>query len=629
MAVGYRTEASHEHGSDKMRDAVVRGLAFWYRTQPAAENWWSNEIGRQLALEPILILMADDLPTDLLQAGLADLHDPVELASYRFTGQNLMWCAAEQFVRGVLRRSDKDIAAAVRTMQSLAKVTTDTEGIQYDHSFHQHGPQLYVGGYGLNFLKDATTYARLVQGTHFAYGADPIMTLSDYLLDGARLMVRGKMLDPGAIGRDIAREGAAQEALSLLPVLDNMGVLDPEKKPIYETLKAHIQGTGPLYSFLGHKHFWDSDFTVHQRPGYYVSVKMVSARTFGTEKVNGENLKGYWLPFGLTYIARRGDEYLDIFPTWDWGHLPGVTSPEEVPPFLSHVDQPNTFVGGVSDGIYGAAAMKVDVDTPASIHAHKAWFFFDDEMVALGAGISSTSSAAVNTTLNQCLRHGDVLADGQTVPPGRRTLQHLSWVLHDGVGYVFPQKPTASISTGMRNGSWAEINSLQSKVPVTKNVFALWLTHGIRPHAASYQYVVVPDTDTIRLSAYAVNIPIRVVANTTDLQAVQHERLGITQMVFYSPGRLSLGQGLSISVDAPCMLMLTEKSDAVKLAASTPRGPLQLHVVLERSGRVQPVTFDVRGGPSLGASQTKAIELPADREWGGARVPAVERSKHE
>jgi chondroitin AC lyase len=120
----------------------------------------------------------------------------------------------------------------------------------------------------------------------------------------------------------------------------------------------------------------------------------------------------------------------------------------------------------VSDGIYGTAAMKVDVDTPASIHAHKAWFFFDDEMVALGAGISSTSSAAVNTTLNQCLRHGDVIADGQTVPPGRRTLQHLSWVLHDGVGYVFPQKPTASISTGTRNGSWAEINSLQSKVPV-------------------------------------------------------------------------------------------------------------------------------------------------------------------
>ncbi len=55
---------------------------------------------------------------------------------------------------------------------------------------------------------------------------------------------------------------------------------------------------------------------------------MCSERTVGIElNMNSENKLGYWLPYGLTYIYRRGDEYTAIFPVWDWALLPGVTSP--------------------------------------------------------------------------------------------------------------------------------------------------------------------------------------------------------------------------------------------------------------------------------------------------------------
>lgn len=72
----------------------------------------------------------------------------------------------------------------------------------------------------------------------------------------------------------------------MLAVLDKLKALIPEEKAEYDALRAPILGTGPAYSFLGHKHFWNSDFTVHQRAGYYTSVKMVSARTYGTEPVS-------------------------------------------------------------------------------------------------------------------------------------------------------------------------------------------------------------------------------------------------------------------------------------------------------------------------------------------------------
>jgi chondroitin AC lyase len=498
----------------------------------------------------------------------------------------------------------------VHVMESVDAVTAEAEGIQYDHSFHQHGPQLYVGGYGLNFLEDGTTNARLVAGTRFAYAADKIEVLSDYLLDGARLLVRGKMLDIGAIGREISRPGGSQEAAGLVSVLDNMDLLKPEKKAEYDALRAHIQGAGASYSFLGHKHFWNSDFTVHQRAAYYASVKMVSARAYGTETINGENPKGYWLPFGANVIARRGDEYLDVFPAWDWTHVPGVTSPEETPRFLSHVDQKNTFVGGVSDGVYGAAAMKVDVDTGTSIHAHKAWFFFDDEFVALGAGISSTRDATVSTTINQSLQKGDVAVDGHAVLPGQHAIRDASLALHDGVGYVLPGKSAINVSIGARSGSWSDISSLQAKTPVTKAIFALWLSHGVHPANATYQYIVVPGTEATRLANYAEHIPVRILANTTDMQAVQHQRLGIWEVVFYSPGHLSLGSGLTVGVDQPSMLLLKEHGTAMELAASAPRGPMELHVSLAHGGKSQTIAFDVRGGPSLGASQVKSVAAP-------------------
>jgi len=40
------------------------------------------------------------------------------------------------------------------------------------------------------------------------------------------------------------------------------------------------------------------------------------------------------------------------------------------------------FAGGVSDSLYGASAFELNFD---SVTAKKAWFFFDKEVVCLGA----------------------------------------------------------------------------------------------------------------------------------------------------------------------------------------------------------------------------------------------------
>ncbi|POC03841.1 polysaccharide lyase family 8 super-sandwich domain-containing protein, partial [Vibrio vulnificus] len=87
------------------------------------------------------------------------------------------------------------------------------------------------------------------------------------------------------------------------------------------------------------------------------------------------------------------------------------------------------------DGRYGVAVMDMNA---YGTQAKKAWFSFKDEMVALGAGIASTRSEYVNTSVNQTRLNGPVTVDGVVYEKGSRALVNASWVHHDGIGYVFP-----------------------------------------------------------------------------------------------------------------------------------------------------------------------------------------------
>ena len=52
----------------------------------------------------------------------------------------------------------------------------------------------------------------------------------------------------------------------------------------------------------------------------------------------------------------------------------------------------------ISNGIYGAAVLDMNERTT---RAKKSWFFFDDEIVCLGTGITDNSGLDVRTTINQ------------------------------------------------------------------------------------------------------------------------------------------------------------------------------------------------------------------------------------
>jgi chondroitin AC lyase len=277
------------------------------------------------------------------------------------------------------------------------------------------------------------------------------------------------------------------------------------------------------------------------------------------------------------------------------------------------------FVGGVSDGAYGLAAMDF---ARGPLAARKAWLFLDREIVCLGTGITSSADDPVLTSVNQCLLRGPVtVSDGRQATPldrGRRELGGLCWVHHDGVGYVFPEKAKVVVAAEKQEGNWHDIVMANRSQPVTEDVFSLWIDHGTRVSGGQYCYRIVPGVEPDSLEAQAKSHGVEILRNTPAQQAVWHPELKMAMAAFYEPGRMKSGD-LEVSVDRPCLLLARMGPAALDLAVSNPESrPLKVSVEvnlhLEGDGcewlgdrKVSRVTFELLTGEDAGKSVVRRL----------------------
>ena len=505
-------------------------------------------------------------------------------------------------------------------------VYTTKEGFQHDNSNFQHGQQLYIGGYGDEILKGVTQVAMYTRGTRFAMPQDKLELISKFMRETYYAVMRGKYMSYDVLGRSISRPDILDKSRTIL-FAKRMVELDKEHADEFRDIVARMEGTKAPGDGLQpkHTHYFRGDYTLHVRPQYAFDVRLVSARTARCEYGNGENLKTYFLSDGCTNITTRGGEYFNIFPVWNWTRIPGVTAPQlkEIPLAASDWQcmGTSTFAGGVSDSLYGVTTYAY-MDTYKDINtgAHKAWFFFDDEVVCLGSDIHSTSSEAVYTSVNQCLAASDeavVSVDGkQEVLPAQETVyENADWVLHDGIGYLFPQGGRVVAGAQQQSGTWYDINnSVNRKEPVEEKVFTVSLYHGRQPENATYAYVVVPGKRTAsEMEKYCKNNAIEILSNTADIQVVRHKKLDVWQMVFYRPGEFKYGQ-LPVRVDKPCALMVKKvdsRRPVVHVADPGQTGqPIQIKVHISGSkGGEQTIDFRSSDNPIFaGATQSFTLK---------------------
>lgn len=598
MAVAYRTTASGLSYNSALMTAINKAINFWFTTKYNSMGFWDKVIIYPQMMGAIGLIVQNYASQEAINNIISHLPSAPDN-----TGVNKVWRAISLLHRGCLENSYSRIASGFDAFNDTLVPVRAADSIQPDWSYHFHGDMLYSGGYGIPLFNDQLTYAELAEGTDFAWDSTRYGYLANYMLQGTQWMTWFKKIDYGAIGREITRNKQTPAA-SLVGAMTDLKKYAPQQAAALDKYISHINNKTEAVS--GNKYFWCSDLMVHRRANYYSSVRMCSSRTLGTESINGENVMGYWLPFGVTTIWKTGEEYTAIFPVWDWNKLPGLTAPAVTPSFSGRISQNTSFVGGVSDGTFGAACMDFSMQ---STTAKKGYFFFENEMVCLGAGIKSTSPYPVNTAVNQCLLNGTVEVDGSTVGQGENSYTATT-VLHDGVGYYFPGGSGLKLKNAEQSGTWDAVGGSGTTL-IKKNVFKLWLEHGNNPNNATYKYIVLFDSDHNRLASYKNNTTLTIIANTASVQAVRNASTGLSEVIFYQAGTVTLRNGLSLSVDTPCALMLDENGYSGILTVANPdQAETSLVVTLKINNSItRTVAVTLPTGNNAGKSVNYAVDL--------------------
>ena len=577
LATAYNQPKSKYYKNAALKNVIINALQFWITNDFIADNWWHNQIGTPDNFSDLMLLIGDELPAGLVAKTQPIIHKGnLNASGARPSGDRIK--IAEISAKQFLFLNDvTEFEKTVKVIEREIKFETG-KGLQYDYSFHHREDNVNnTLTYGLQFADVFADWSYYLKGTRYAFSNEKIKILIDYYLDGiCKMMVFGKYPDVGVKNRDLSREGTLH-AMGTGTVEKLLQVSDYRSAELQNIFKIRKNENGNKISFSSF--FWLSEYYSQQRPNYFTSARLHSVRVANIEyPYNGEGLLNHHLGDGANYVYTKGTEYYDIFPVWDWQKIPGTTVLQK--PALDtgkNIQKKGlmSWVGGVTDGRYGAAVFDFKSPQDGTV-AKKSWFFFDDQYVCLGNSIKSDSSYPVVTTLNQCLLNGAVTAmaaeQKQILQKGSRVLQKAQWLHHDNIGYYFPQPVNINISNTVQTGSWYDIThqSATSKQQVSKDVFKLWIDHGRQPSNSSYQYIVIPGATVQQFENIIRQRSVEILQNTATMQAVADKKSNIVQAFFYKPATLNTGK-LQITAQSPMALMLQLKNGIIeKITVSDP-----------------------------------------------------------
>lgn len=619
----YTNEKNKYYQNEDLYQKIVKGLEYWYDVDSESDNWWHNQISEPQKLGVLLIQMRigkkqipQELETKILKRIQETGGDPA-----KWTGANRTDIALHWIYRSCLTQNEADLKTAIDNVFNPVVYTTE-EGFQHDNSYFQHGEQLYIGGYGDEILKGVTQVASYALGTQYQLDKEKVELLSKFMRETYYRAVRGQNMSFDVVGRSVSRPGLLNKRTTAT-YAKRMIDIDPTHADEYKAIIARLNRKQPAdYQVTAsHTHYFRGDYSLHVRPQYNFDVRLASTRTKKCEYGNKENLKTYFMSDGCTNITQTGDEYFNIFPVWNWCHIPGTTAPqlEKVPmdPKAWGVLGTSTYAGGVSDSIYGATAYAyMDTNPEVNTGAKKSWYFFDNEVVCLEAGIQSTSTYPVHTTVNQCFLKGGILVDKgdkeETLANGSHTLQAPQWVLHDKIGYFFPQKEEVFLTAQTQSGRWYDINTSKSKKEEKMDVFTLGINHGVGPKDGSYAYIVVPGkTSAQEMKAYQKKNAIEILSNNPKIQAVRNTKLNVWMVTFFEAGTFKHKE-LSVTVDKPCVLMVKDiNAKSANLHIADPgqtQSPIQVELKIGKKKQVLTADFS-QTGIYAGATKQYTVKL--------------------
>jgi len=525
-------------------------------------------------------------------------------------------------------------------------------GRHSDESWHQHnggGGQSYWLGYGKDWLNRTRDAGVKMKNTRWALNNTQLNIFADCIIDGWQWFYYRDQGVYSVGGRHSLIKNALIDNDYISKQIDYLRNLAGENNLIrnseLETVKIRMDRPYTWWpSFNASKYFKASDLMICGKENYYVAVKMLSNRTAGPESGNGAGKKNYCFGEGSTIILNSAKEYVNARIGWNYRAIPGTTV-EQKSGSLPLVEwgvngnSDNEFAGGISDGHYAACAFKLNrAYSYSTVTANKSYFFFNNEFIALGSKINKHPpypGDEVWTTIDQPEREADItyFLDGKlnTIPLAEsvqtnfNNIKNGAWFHHGNKGYIiFPDNDGVNIKLWAENrsGDWHDLDDRYNPGDMqTVNIFQLSVNHEINPQNKKYAYLVNPNIELEDMSNYWENIPMAILENSEEIQAVKNNS-NLAQLVFYSPGEIAVDNNLTVSVDRAAVVMLSKNLDTLQITLADPNQKetqivmnvsaelsCETNIFLDLANNTTEIIFDLPQGLFRGKSVTYNFEI--------------------
>ncbi len=590
MALAWTSPGCSLEGNTNLAAAITGGLD-WMATNiytptlatgSQYDNWWDWQIGSPQAFNDTVVLMYYGLTGAEITNYCNSIDHYSPPTKGLMTGANLTDQCKVVLIRGIYGRNSAKMTYGQTSLSPVFPYVTSSDGFYRDGSFIQHGNKAYTGSYGTVLLNDVAQLAGLLYGSTWQITDPNFTNVFNWVVNSYEpLIYNGEMMDM-VRGRAISRYSSSQasNASGAIANARQLAQFAPAATGLAITNWAATAALPP-----GQFQFAAMDRVVAWRSNFCFGLSLSSSRIANYESINGENLHGWFTGDGMTYLYLGNPESQfagDFWPTVDPYHLPGTTV--ELKPLADSANHDSTtgqnWVGGAQvSGSYGTAGMSLDA-VATTLTAKKSWFMFDNEVVCLGAGVTSGGTNEVHTTVED-RRLGlsptnHFAINGADLPPvigWSSNLTSAAWFSLAGVGgYYFPGGATnlqAVIES--RTHAWIEINN-GTFVASTTNLYTnsylkLWFNHGLKPTNSAYAYVILPNFTAAGVSNYAATPDIVVLTNSTTVQAVSKPALGVVAANFWTTGTNSVGL---ITANNKSSVITLEKSNRLSVGVADP-----------------------------------------------------------